>query len=30
MKSYGFLFSVNNRRLTLTAVQGILWRFSLF
>ncbi|HAV1824563.1 DUF2575 domain-containing protein [Enterobacter hormaechei subsp. xiangfangensis] len=24
MKSYGFLFSVNNRRLTLTAVQGIL------
>ncbi|QFH52192.1 DUF2575 domain-containing protein [Leclercia adecarboxylata] len=21
---------MNNRRLTLTAVQGILWRFSLF
>ncbi|HAF51962.1 DUF2575 domain-containing protein [Enterobacter sp. Tr-810] len=24
------MFCVNNRRLTLTAVQGILWRFSLF
>ncbi|AYL07954.1 DUF2575 domain-containing protein [Enterobacter kobei] len=24
------MFCANNRRLTLTAVQGILWRFSLF
>ncbi|EHF8233276.1 hypothetical protein DN594_12330 [Enterobacter cloacae] len=24
------MFCTNNRRLTLTAVQGILWRFSLF
>ncbi|MRG32565.1 hypothetical protein EcCFBP13530_14505 [Enterobacter cancerogenus] len=24
------MFCVNNRRLTLIAVQGILWRFSLF
>ncbi|EFI4020197.1 DUF2575 family protein [Escherichia coli] len=30
MKSHFFLISVLNRRLTLTAVQGILGRFSLF
>ncbi|KAE8275811.1 DUF2575 domain-containing protein [Enterobacter asburiae] len=24
------MFCTNNRRLTLTVVQGILWRFSLF
>ncbi|CBG86802.1 DUF2575 family protein [Citrobacter rodentium] len=30
MKSILFLFRGINRRLTLTAVQGILWRFSLF
>ncbi|EPM0025327.1 MULTISPECIES: DUF2575 family protein [Citrobacter] len=30
MKSICFLFRHINRRLTLTAVQGILWRFSLF
>ncbi|MRM12386.1 DUF2575 domain-containing protein [Enterobacter cloacae subsp. dissolvens] len=24
------MFCANNRRLTLTALQGILWRFSLF
>ncbi|WOR29378.1 DUF2575 domain-containing protein [Citrobacter portucalensis] len=30
MKTILFLFRRNNRRLTLTAVQGILSRFSLF
>ncbi|EEJ48377.1 hypothetical protein HMPREF1621_01313 [Escherichia coli A25922R] len=30
MKSHFFLIPVLNRRLTLTAVQGILGRFSLF
>ncbi|POT56031.1 DUF2575 domain-containing protein [Citrobacter amalonaticus] len=30
MKSIFFMFPGRNRRLTLTAVQGILWRFSLF
>ncbi|MDJ5458066.1 DUF2575 domain-containing protein, partial [Salmonella enterica] len=30
MKSIFFMFHQGNRRLTLTAVQGILLRFSLF